>query len=291
MMQAQVLSAVVYRITRTINYGHKYVVDLKYADNGGVCVSVVNSQGPRNKYPKDTSIRHFFFGESCLRYMDDSTERIILLENQSIFYIKDVRQHSYKIYYEDNINTIWPRSSDIYIRYSPTRIALCKNNAILICLWNHQVQERSMGKVVKTSFEKIRTIVSDGAFFEIESDKDKPLFRCPTYIAENGNEDICVSDVNTVVVTDAGGLLRFRYKGLSDDPHFDPYGICCDSQKNIIVADMMKNRIHMIDENGGFLHYIQYKNMDKPRALCIDEHDNLYVGEWSSEEIKVLSPQ
>ncbi|XP_062575359.1 tripartite motif-containing protein 3-like [Saccostrea cucullata] len=280
-MQAQVLSAVVYRVTRTINYGHKYVVDVKYAGNGGVCVSVVNSKGTRNINPQDSSIRHFFFGESCLPFMDESTERFILLDKESLFY--RYIHEEYKMQFE-RTKIIFGMKSNVSKEYSPTRIALCNDNAILICLWNHQVNERSMGKVIKISFR-------GETFFELETQKNKPLFTCPNYIAENGNEDICVSDVNAVVVTDAGGLLRFRYKGLSDDPQFDPYGICCDSQNNIIIADMMKNRIHMIDENGEFLHYIQYKDMNKPRALCIDEDDNLYVGEWSSEEIKVLSRQ
>ncbi|XP_062591580.1 uncharacterized protein LOC134253080 [Saccostrea cucullata] len=159
---------------------------------------------------------------------------------------------------------------------------MSKSGAILISLWNHQMHKRLLGKVVKLSkFGK--------KHFEIESDKNRPLFICPTHIAENGNGDICVSDVNAVVVTDAGGFLRFRYTGAQSDPQFDPYGICCDSKNNIIVADMMKNRIHVINQNGELLHYIQYKDMHMPRALCIDEHDNLYVGEWLSEEIKVLS--
>ncbi|XP_062609597.1 tripartite motif-containing protein 3-like [Saccostrea cucullata] len=181
-----------------------------------------------------------------------------------------------------NADHFWPTSPELLHGYTPNGLAVCKSGAILVCLWNHQVHEQSLGKVIKLTNFGIK-------FFEIETDKNRPLFTCPTYITENGNEDICVSDVNAVVVTDVGGLLRFRYKGLSDDSQFDPYGICCDSQNNIIIADMMKNRIHMIDENGEFLHYIQYKDMHKPRALCIDEEDNLYVGEWMSYEIKVLS--
>ncbi|XP_062608054.1 uncharacterized protein LOC134269882 [Saccostrea cucullata] len=159
---------------------------------------------------------------------------------------------------------------------------MCKLGAILVCLWNNQVHDRSIGKVLKLSHTGIRV-------FEIKTDKNRPLFICPTYLTENGNEDIYVSDVNAVVVTDTRGFLRFRYTGAQSDPQFDPYGICCDSKNNIIVADMVKNRIHMIDQNGELLHYIQYKDMHMPRALCINKHDILYVGEWMSEEIKVLS--
>jgi hypothetical protein len=92
-----------------------------------------------------------------------------------------------------------------------------------------------------------------------------------------------------VVVTDGGGMLRFRYTGRPGDPQFDPYGICCDSRCNIITANMKNDKIHVIDQDGGFLHYIQYDGMKKPRALCIDENDQLYVGEWDSDVIKVIS--
>ncbi|XP_062583826.1 uncharacterized protein LOC134245565 [Saccostrea cucullata] len=200
--------------------------------------------------------------------------------------------HSYSIgyplpgepYNPQLFNRFWPLHDELTTGYTPNGLAVCKSGAILACLWNHQVHKRSQGKVLKLSLGGVK-------LFEIETDKNRPLFICPTYITENGNEDICVSDVNAVVVTDAGGFLRFRYTGAQSDPQFDPFGICCDSKNNLIVADMVKNRIHMIDQNGKLLHYIHYSDIHMPRALCIDEDDNLYVGEWSSEDIKVLALQ
>lgn len=73
-------------------------------------------------------------------------------------------------------------------------------------------------------------MISIDGKLQISMDKNQPLYICPTYIAENGNGDICVSDVKAVVVTDAGGMLRFRYKGNFRESNFDPYGICCDSK-------------------------------------------------------------
>ncbi|XP_062595896.1 uncharacterized protein LOC134257271 [Saccostrea cucullata] len=280
MMQAQVVSAVVYQIAKTINCGQKCIFDLGYVTNESLCVSVVNTKDKSTSSNFDNGAFRFFSTSSTyLCYVrSDESEYIIFSENGCLICW---------ITLPNSKNTIdrWYLSEDeLWKGYTPNGIAACKSGGILVCLWNKQVLERSQGKVVKLSLDQYKLL-------EIEINKNRPLFTCPTYIAENGNEDICVSDVNAVVVTDAAGLLRFRYKGLSDDSQFDPYGICCDSQKNIIVADVMKNRIHMIDENGGFLHYIQYKDMNKPRALCIDENDKLYVGEWSSEEIKVLSRQ
>lgn len=116
-------------------------------------------------------------------------------------------------------------------------------------------------------------------------DKNRPLFICSTYIAENGNGYICVSDVRGVVVTDAGGVLRFRYQGNSNSNNFDPYGICCD----IIVADMKNERIHVVDKDVDFIYNVTYNGIIMPRAVCIDENDRVFVGEWDSDAIKAIA--
>ncbi|XP_062614361.1 uncharacterized protein LOC134276096 [Saccostrea cucullata] len=255
MMQAEVLSAVVYQIVKTINCGQRYITDLKYVTNESLCVSVVNTKDIRssNKFGNG-SFRCLSTQASYLCYMRCGYEYFIFWEHG---YLKCLRTRPNGSSQEPEPFENWNNYANPWKGYEPNGIAACKSGGILVCLWNKQVLGHSQ----------------------------------VLYITENGNEDICVSDVNAVVVTDAGGLLRFRYKGLSDDSQFDPYGICSDSQNNIIIADMKKNRIHLIDQNGEFLHYIQYKDMNMPRALCIDEDNNLYVGEWTSEKIKVLSRQ
>ncbi|XP_062588244.1 uncharacterized protein LOC134249898 [Saccostrea cucullata] len=277
-MQAQVLTAVVkdMEIIRTINYEQKYITDLKYADNGKVCVSVVNTKenSPSNCELRYGPIQFFSTHGACLCFTHDGYKKNIIFSNNKSLLV-------YKTPRSKGLPSFWPLPDESLDGYTPTGIGVCKSGAILVSHWNHQMHDRSLGKVFKLS-------QGVGKLFEIEADKNRPLFICPTYITENGNGDICVSDVNAVVVTDRGGFLRFCYTGAQSDPQFDPYGICCDSMNNIIVADMLKNRIHVINQNGELLHFIQYKDMYMPRSLCIDEHDNLYVGEWSSEEIKVL---
>lgn len=171
--------------------------------------------------------------------------------------------------------SIW--FQDVENGYTPQGITTSKTGGILVCLWNNQIGDRSFGKVVRTKDS-----------FEIFTDKNNPLYICPTYIAENGNGDICVSDVRAVVVTDAGGMLRFRYQGNSNESNFDPYGICCDSSCNIIVSDMKNDKIRVIDKDGSFLYDVTYEGIKKPRALCIDKNDHVYVGEWDSDVIKVI---
>ena len=163
-------------------------------------------------------------------------------------------------------------------------IAVCKSGKVLLSPWNNEIGERSVGKVIS-----IKPGYPIEECVQIFTDKNLPLLVCPTYIAKNRNGDICVSDVGAVVVTDAGGILRFRYQGTSRNSNFEPYGLCCDSNCNIIITDMKNDRIHVIDKDGGFLHFVRYEGIKMPRALSIDENDHVYVGEWNTTSIKVIS--
>ncbi|XP_062610706.1 uncharacterized protein LOC134272500 [Saccostrea cucullata] len=102
-----------------------------------------------------------------------------------------------------------------------------------------------------------------------------------TYITENRNLDICMSDEKTraVVVVNQVGKLRFRYTGhipaLNNQP-FDPRGITTDSQSHILTADCDNDCVHIIDQNGQFLRYIDC-GLSQPEGLCTDTIDNLCV--------------
>ena len=188
-------------------------------------------------------------------------------------------------YHEGNV--LWSHTqqgSSLHPGFSQQGMAVCKSGEILISLWNNEIGKRSIGKVISLTRNFI--MVED---FEIFMDKNRPLLTCPTCLKENGNGDICVSDVGSVVVTDAAAMLRFRYQGVSGNSNFEPYGLCCDSLCNIIIADMKNDKIHVIDKDGSFLHYVRYEGIKMPRALCIDENDNVYVGEWNTTSIKVIS--
>ena len=115
---------------------------------------------------------------------------------------------------------IWSNKTvepSLHTRFSPQGIAVCKLGWILISLWNNEIGDRSIGMVVAWSSRENRLVEN----FQIFMDKNRPLLVCPTYLKENGNGDICVSDVGAVVVTDAGGMLRFRYRGASRNINFD----------------------------------------------------------------------
>lgn len=93
--------------------------------------------------------------------------------------------------------------------------------------------------------------------------KGDTMYSSPTHITENNNGDIVVSDPrHGVVVTDYVGEYRFSYTRNPSNSTFLPCGICTDSLSNILVCDLIKSSVHIIDMDGQFLSFFLDKRSE-----------------------------
>ena len=193
----------------------------------------------------------------------------------------------YSDFWDSSINLVSDTKIQTLVRlqgWSPRYLCRTYHRNLLVIMTSDDDEQT---KVVRYSgSKKIQSIQWD--------DQGKPLYISGVnskYIVENRNLDVCVADrdAGAVVVVSAAGKLRFRYPSppCTSKP-FDPVGITTDSQANILTSDVNSHCIHIVDQDGHFLRYIDNCGLQFPLGLYVDSKDNLFVAEHVTGKVKKL---
>lgn len=202
--------------------------------------------------------------------------------------------------------TVTQTGTVIYADYSAETINEARNAKVYVAIhllgWKpHGVCISSSGELLVTmdSYDNKQTkVMRYSESLEKQNiqwdNRGQLLYSCGGIkcLDENRNLDICVADYDAraVVVVNATGNLRFKYTGvpsLNKNP-FDPVGISTDSHGRILAADCDNNLIHILEQDGPLLGYIDNCDLRAPWGICVDFYDNLYVAENATGRVKKI---
>eukprot|EP00105_Crassostrea_gigas_P043784 XP_019927932.1 PREDICTED: tripartite motif-containing protein 2 [Crassostrea gigas] len=190
---------------------------------------------------------------------------------------------------EGTVNKVKNGQTEELIRlqgWGPCKLCATSSGDLLVTLCSNDESEY---KVVRYSGSKEKQSIQ----FD---DEGNPLYsrnKTIKYITGNRNNDICVADygAGAVVVVNQGGKFRWRYTGhpsVTKNKKYIPWGITADSQSRILTADRNNHCIHILDQNGHFLRYIDNCDLEDPYGLCVDNNDNMFVCEFNKGIIKKI---
>lgn len=121
-----------------------------------------------------------------------------------------------------------------------------------------------------------------------------PIFQTGKHaliVTENTNGDVVTSDQNAdkVVVVSRSGKVRFRYnsKPVGGKKPFCPGHVVTDSAGHIIVVDSNNTCLHILNQDGLQINYVDYSETHyicTLRGLSLDGMDRLWLGLNTSTE-------
>ena len=157
-----------------------------------------------------------------------------------------------------------------------------------ICINIRQQLVVGLSAGLRTPPIKLTIYSSDGSTVlqEIENDEDgKPMFRNPiTQVKQNGDGDYVLADgYYSILCVSSEGRFRLEYsEGLSLVS-----GIVCDKYDNVILAERILNKIHLLSSEGKLVTTLltEADGISMPQSLSIDRHGQLWIGQDNNVKV------
>ncbi|XP_061193791.1 uncharacterized protein LOC133202033 [Saccostrea echinata] len=183
-----------------------------------------------------------------------------------------------KLHHLTDISSIWGHHGYKCVYSSPS------NGDLLVGMYNTDTNIEAKVVRYNSTGEHIQTI-------QYNNNTGQRLYRSPSYITENSNGDVIVSDWSRgVVVTDGRGKHRFSYRRPPSGSELFPSGICTDALSHILVCDYNTHTVQILDQNGKFLSQIQTLEHGIDESCCLS-YDNythlLWVGSENNSTVNI----
>lgn len=111
-------------------------------------------------------------------------------------------------------------------------------------------------------------------------------------VSRDGQLILVTTELHTVEIFSIDGRMvgEFGSFGEKIGQFQCPWGICCSSKGEVIVADKYNNRIQVFTTSGIPLRTINLETPSVPSAICLDHYDNILVTDHSNSRILILDP-
>jgi hypothetical protein len=217
------------------------------------------------------------WGKTLQTVKTSESIRVLSINRDQCLIFSTWTEEKVRIYKDGNVDT--------YLNIANWRLrGICqtKNGDMLMSV---RSVDYTQSKVVRYSgtMEK-QTIQYDGQRQPLFSTRQELVL----LLTENGNGDICVADCagKAVVVVNASGVLRFKYRGNSSIfSDFKPSKITTDVYHHILINDNINDIIHIVNSDGDFIRFIEYACTG---GLSIDADHNLVIGDKTSGKIRII---
>ena len=179
----------------------------------------------------------------------------------------------------------------------PMGICQTMDGGLLITLWDTKpdyLQQNSDSRHLVRHVTPTGDVIHE---YEYQEDGQTRLFTEPERVTQNGNTDICVTNMTSdttgeLLILSFSGSMKSVYPKQEHRHIFFLTDVVCDSYRNIIVSEALNSSVHLLSSDGEFLRYLLTENqVNHPNSMSLkmskmwicDYHGGVKVFHYNSK--------